>query len=249
MGESCTLGKDEGNDLVIDDRFISGRHLRISRKGSHFVLVDQGSTNGTWLGAVRVFEAEVPLNTTVRVGETEVVLEPWSSARRDGPAAWQGIIGSDPALRSLVDLVERVAPSSAAVTILGESGTGGSGRLGDPRPQPPRRSALHPGQLCGDQQGAHRERALRPRKGGLHRRYRHPQGRLRGGGRRHPSSTRASCPRAQAKLRALSRGLRVGSSRPSTWGPGGGGHQPRSPRRRVPVSSATTFTTGSAWCR
>ncbi len=82
MGESCTLGKDAGNDLVVDDRFISGRHLRIGRKGSHFVLVDQASTNGTWLGPVRVFEAEVPLNTTVRVGETDVVLEPWTSPRR-----------------------------------------------------------------------------------------------------------------------------------------------------------------------
>jgi DNA-binding NtrC family response regulator len=124
MGESCTVGKDAGNDLVVDDRFISSRHLRIARKNGHFVLADQASTNGTWLGAVRIFEAEVPLNTTVRVGETEVVLEPWSNPRKDGPAAWQGIIGSDPALRLLVDLVERVAPSSAAVTILGESGTG-----------------------------------------------------------------------------------------------------------------------------
>jgi two-component system, NtrC family, response regulator HydG len=124
LGETCTLGKDAGNDLVVDDRFISGRHLRIGRKGSHFVLVDQASTNGTWLGSVRVFEAEVPLNTTVRIGETEVVLEPWTHPRHNGPAAWHGIIGSDPALRLLVDLVERVAPSSAAVTILGESGTG-----------------------------------------------------------------------------------------------------------------------------
>src|SRR5215813_52120 len=123
-GDSCTLGKEAGNDLVVDDRFISARHLRIGRKGSHFVLVDQGSTNGTWLGPVRIFEAEVTLNTTVRIGETEVVLEPWSGPRREGPAGWQGIIGSDPALRLLVDLVERVAPSSAAVTILGESGTG-----------------------------------------------------------------------------------------------------------------------------
>ena len=124
LGETCTLGKDAGNDLVVEDRFISGRHLRLGRKGGHFVLADQGSTNGTWLGPVRVLEAEVPMNTTVRIGETEVVLEPWSNPRHNGPAAWQGIIGSDPALRLLVDLVERVAPSSAAVTILGESGTG-----------------------------------------------------------------------------------------------------------------------------
>src|SRR5262249_58761493 len=135
---------------VVDERFISSRHLRIGRKGSHFVLVDQGSTNGTWLGPVRIFEAEVPLNTTVRIGETEVVLEPWSGPRREGPAGWQGIIGSDPALRLLVDLVERVAPSSAAGAILRESGTGkeAGARALHSRSPPPRRPFI-PGNLAG----------------------------------------------------------------------------------------------------
>jgi two-component system, NtrC family, response regulator HydG len=34
------------------------------------------STNGTFLGEVRVFEAEVPLDTVLRVGETELLFEP-----------------------------------------------------------------------------------------------------------------------------------------------------------------------------
>jgi len=33
-------------------------------------------------------------------------------------------VGADPAMKLLIELIERVAPSSAAVTILGESGTG-----------------------------------------------------------------------------------------------------------------------------
>jgi len=124
MGDGFTLGKDPGNDLVLDDRFISGKHLRITRRGSRFLVLDHASTNGTWLGAVRLFEAEVPLHTQLHVGETDVLLEPATATRKDGPGVWQGLVGEDPAMRLLIDLVERVAPSSAAVMVLGESGTG-----------------------------------------------------------------------------------------------------------------------------
>ena len=123
VGESCTLGKDPGNDLVLEDRFASGRHVRLTRQGARFLVLDHASTNGTWLGPVRLFEAEVPLHTQLRVGETDVLLEPAAPARKDA-TSWLGLVGQDPAMRSLIDLIERVAPSSAAVTILGESGTG-----------------------------------------------------------------------------------------------------------------------------
>ena len=124
VGDGATLGKDAGNDLVLEDRFTSGKHLRISRRAARFLVLDHASTNGTWLGAVRLFEAEVPLHTQLSVGETEVILEPATPARKDGPPAWHGLVGQDPALRQLIDLIERVAPSAAAVAILGESGTG-----------------------------------------------------------------------------------------------------------------------------
>jgi DNA-binding NtrC family response regulator len=124
VGEGATIGKDPGSDLVLDDRFISGKHVRIARRGSRFLVLDHASTNGTWLGAVRLFEAEVPLHTQIHIGETDLVLEPASPARKDAPAAWQGLVGSDPAMTLLFELIERVAPSSAAVIILGESGTG-----------------------------------------------------------------------------------------------------------------------------
>jgi len=123
-GEGCTLGKDAGSDLVLEDRFVSGKHLRIAQRGDRFLVLDHASTNGTWLGPVRLYEAEVPLHTTLRAGETEVIVEPATSTRRNGPQVWEGLVGEDLGMRALVDLIERVAPSSAAVTILGESGTG-----------------------------------------------------------------------------------------------------------------------------
>ncbi len=120
--DSFTVGK-EGADLVLDDRFISSRHLKISRTDTGFQVVDQRSTNGTFIGPVRIYEAVVPLFTTLKLGETELTLEPASPGPRKD-ASYQGIIGNDPAVRQLAELIERVAPSSAAVAIFGESGTG-----------------------------------------------------------------------------------------------------------------------------
>ncbi|HYO52911.1 sigma 54-interacting transcriptional regulator [Archangium sp.] len=121
-GDSLTVGKDPSCDLVIQDPFISGRHLKVTRRDGHFHVVDTNSTNGTWLGPVRIFEVQVGLPTTLRLGQTDLTLEPVAPARRE--LSFHGIIGNDPAVKQLSELIERVAPSSAAVAILGESGTG-----------------------------------------------------------------------------------------------------------------------------
>jgi two-component system, NtrC family, response regulator HydG len=122
VGDSFTAGSDPGNDLVLADRFVSGRHLRVSRRDGGFLAVDAGSTNGVFLGSARIFEAELPMHATVRCGETELTLEPAAGARKDSSVL--GMIGADPALRQLAELIERVAPSSATVAIFGESGSG-----------------------------------------------------------------------------------------------------------------------------
>ncbi len=120
--DTFVIGKDPSNALVVQDRFISNRHLKVTRKDGLFHVVDLNSTNGTFLGGVRIFEVEIPLNTVLRVGETELILEPLSRGREE--SAFHGIIGNDPSVRNLIELIERVAPSPAAVAILGESGTG-----------------------------------------------------------------------------------------------------------------------------
>lgn len=123
QSDSFTVGKDKGCDLAIDDKFLSSRHIKVTRRDGLFNVVDLNSTNGTWLGNTRIHQVDVPLFTTLRIGETELSIEPvGAGTRRDN--AYFGMIGSDPAVRHLTELIERVAPSSAAVTILGESGTG-----------------------------------------------------------------------------------------------------------------------------
>ncbi len=121
-GDSFTLGKDPSNALVVQDRFISGRHLKVTRSEGGFHVLDLNSTNGTFLGGVRIFEVEVPLGTTLRVGETELLFERISQGQSQ--TSFHGIIGHEPSMRQLVELIQRVAPSAVTVSILGESGTG-----------------------------------------------------------------------------------------------------------------------------
>jgi DNA-binding NtrC family response regulator len=116
------VGKDPASDVTLDDPFVSARHLRLERRGARWLLRDLGSTNGTAVGGLRVGEAELAPGLAVTLGESELVLDPAPRARQ--ATAFEGMITGSPALRQVFELVERVAPSDAAVTILGETGTG-----------------------------------------------------------------------------------------------------------------------------
>jgi DNA-binding NtrC family response regulator len=123
-GAGLALGKDPANDVVLEDPFVSAYHLRIDRRESGWQLRDLGSTNGTRLGGARVTQVELPVGMPVQVGDCELVLEigPPREARAAG--SFEGMLSGDAAMRQVFDLIERVAPSDAAVTIFGETGTG-----------------------------------------------------------------------------------------------------------------------------
>jgi sigma-54 interacting transcriptional regulator/FHA domain-containing protein len=110
------------NAVVIPDRFISSRHLQVTRTEAGFHVRDLNSTNGTYLDGVRVFEVELPLNGVLRVGQTKLVFE--RAAPNSQEPSFHGLVGRDPAMRELVKLLQQLAPSSATVLVQGESGTG-----------------------------------------------------------------------------------------------------------------------------
>jgi hypothetical protein len=46
---TTAVGRDSGNDIVLDDTFISAEHATVGWNGKGWVLTDTGSTNGTRL--------------------------------------------------------------------------------------------------------------------------------------------------------------------------------------------------------
>ena len=92
---SVSIGKDDGNDITLEDAFVSARHLRIERRGAGWRVRDLGSTNGTWLAGVRVGEADLPVGAAIALGDSAVALEPMTTRVAEVPA-YERMISADP---------------------------------------------------------------------------------------------------------------------------------------------------------
>lgn len=71
------IGRADYNDLVFPDESVSTAHAKLQRREGVWVLVDLGSTNGTFVDGDQV-QGEAPLapGATVRFGEISAVFEP-----------------------------------------------------------------------------------------------------------------------------------------------------------------------------
>ena len=64
------IGRSPTSDLVLDDPFVSQTHARVVPRGQLHFVEDLGSTNGTFVNGREVVEAQLTLDTEVRIGET-----------------------------------------------------------------------------------------------------------------------------------------------------------------------------------
>lgn len=72
-----TLGRDEGNDVVLEDDFVSSDHARLLWNGRGWVLQDLNSTNGTYVNGKKVKKsAVVRPGDTLQFGNVKVKLVP-----------------------------------------------------------------------------------------------------------------------------------------------------------------------------
>jgi len=142
------LGRDESNEVVLDDPFVSRVHLELRVFPHGVELRDLDTKNGTHYQGARIRElpiamgAEVELQLgkqvriRVRVGDDAVPVAVAGNTVPPGPRPAPGIlaprpsrdtaelVGEGPAMRHLQRLVSRLAPSDLTVLIEGETGTG-----------------------------------------------------------------------------------------------------------------------------
>ncbi len=90
---TITIGTSADNTLVLTDPVVSRYHLELRRAPAGIEVVDLGSRNGTWLGAVRLERAIVPAGTRLRLGDTTIAvadagspLAPPTPSRRGSPS-------------------------------------------------------------------------------------------------------------------------------------------------------------------
>ena len=121
-GGVVTIGSDPANDLVLSDGFISAFHCRLVQRDGGWTVIDLKSTNGTWLNGVRVTEARLEPNVSLKLGGLRLQVRP---LRTEAPAAgFCGMVSADSAMRPVFELIERAAASDETVLITGESGSG-----------------------------------------------------------------------------------------------------------------------------
>ncbi|MBI4508136.1 MAG: FHA domain-containing protein, partial [Deltaproteobacteria bacterium] len=121
------IGAMDDNDVVVRDATVSRYHCKIVQEDTGYVLVDLGSTNGTFINRVRIREAFLRPGCTIHLGgsemkffagEEEVEIVP---SRKDRCG---DLIGRHPKLREIYAIVEKIAPTNTTVVIEGETGTG-----------------------------------------------------------------------------------------------------------------------------
>jgi len=65
------IGRGSDAGIRLDDDYVSTRHARIAASGDQWFVEDLGSTNGTYIGTVRITQpTTLTLGTQVRIGKT-----------------------------------------------------------------------------------------------------------------------------------------------------------------------------------
>jgi DNA-binding NtrC family response regulator len=114
------LGRDDGNDVVLVDRAVSTRHVRLEPTDAGVLVRDLGSRNGTFVNGVRVQTALLAMGGQVQVGHAELRLV----ARAEADPQAQTMIAESPAMLEMLAEAQRAALLPWPVLVHGESGTG-----------------------------------------------------------------------------------------------------------------------------
>ena len=122
-----TGGRSIINEIQLSDKAVSGTHFEIFSEDDGYRLKDLNSTNGTFVGDLRVLEVFLRPGTTFRVGHTELRFQPTQDvveialSQRD---RFDEVLGASVKMREIFATLEKVAPSDLTVMITGETGTG-----------------------------------------------------------------------------------------------------------------------------
>ncbi len=64
------VGRAATSDIVLDEQFVSSTHARLVPRGQFYYVEDLGSTNGTFVNEKQVTDAQLKMDSRLRIGET-----------------------------------------------------------------------------------------------------------------------------------------------------------------------------------
>lgn len=75
VGQNCTIGRKNSNDIVIDNLAVSGKHARIESVSTTFVIRDLDSTNGTFVNQKKVSMHNLRHGDVLLIGKHELIFD------------------------------------------------------------------------------------------------------------------------------------------------------------------------------
>ena len=270
-GEGLRLIEEQVFDIIITDLIMEGvGGLEVLAKAkrelpdAEVVILTGHSTIKTAVTAMQA-GASTYLTKPLDINELRTVADKASQSQRlqrsnielqkqlNEKFGFEGVIGNSPAMHAVVAKLRQIAPTSASVLITGESGTGKELVAKALHINSPRKNKPFVPLNCAElERERARERAVRPRQGGLHRRRPRPHRPVPVRQRRHALPRRdrrhADLDPGQAAPRARDRRDRPRRHQRADQGqrPADLGDQPRPGRRhRRRASSARTSITAS----
>jgi len=126
------LGQSSACALRLSDPLVSRRHAAIDVSPRGLRVTDLGSTNGTFVNGVSVFDACLKGGEVLRLGATRIRVDAIDGAGAASPtaaasearASFGRVVGASVEMRRLYPLCEKLAASTMPVLIEGETGTG-----------------------------------------------------------------------------------------------------------------------------
>ena len=66
---TMTIGRNEANDIVLDNRTVSGNHATLTNEGGLFYIADNDSTNGIFVNDIRITtKSKITTDDRIRIG-------------------------------------------------------------------------------------------------------------------------------------------------------------------------------------
>jgi len=121
------IGTAPDNDIVLSDRAVSRHHAEIHVTKQGLLIRDLGSTNGTFVGQLRVTEAYLTPETSCTIGYSQLSIQLRTEEhlfRIPTEDHLGELVGASEPMRELFGYIRAVANAPTTVLINGESGCG-----------------------------------------------------------------------------------------------------------------------------
>lgn len=125
------VGRAEGCELQLDDARVSAAHLELRSTRHGVVARDLDTTNGSYVGPLRVHEVTLADGTEIRLGGLDGprVVFRYADVPERVPAPksrtrFERLVGSSATMQRLYDDLTQLAPTEINLLVEGETGTG-----------------------------------------------------------------------------------------------------------------------------